>query len=218
MDLLYLKTNSLHLISKTLKKIATERYVSPFVLSVTRGVVSLSKSFKLLVCKTFSKRSSIYDTAKCIAFTKIVTILPQSVEFLIAFLTSDSNMPAQILYKDQITVQLIGDVICPNKKGRGEKYVYLTSFEEVNKSTYQCNQCKACSHVLNIPLKDQKPCVTLFGWTYCFRKKTKLEYQKEKLWTLMQQCISQSKLSTTEAEEDINEPVPKKAKILPSIE
>ena len=75
---------------------------------------------------------------------------------------SDSNVLAQVLYQDQSIVQLIGDVICPNKKCRGEKCVYLTSFEEINKSTYQCKQCKACSHVLNIPFKDQKPGVTLF--------------------------------------------------------
>ena len=34
----------------------------------------------------------------------------------------------------------------------------------------------------------------------------------------MQQCISQSKLSTTEAEEANKEPPPKKAKILPFME
>ena len=47
--LLYLKTNSLHIFSKTLKNIATDRYVFLFVLSVTRNVVSVRKSFKLLV-------------------------------------------------------------------------------------------------------------------------------------------------------------------------
>ena len=138
--------------------------------------------------------------------------------FLIVIMTFDSNNLAQVLYQDQSIVQFIGDVICPNKKCRGEKCVYLTSFAEINKSTYQCKQCKACSHVLNIPFKDQKPCVTLFGWTYCFRKKTKLEYQKEKLSPLMKQCISQSKLSTTKAEEAKNEPVQKKAKIIPYME
>ena len=136
-------------------------------------------------------------------------------EFLIVIMTSDSNILAQVLYQDQSTVELIGDVICSNKKCRGEKCAYLTSFKEIKKSTYQCKQCKACSHVHNIPFKDQKPCVTLFGWTYCLRKKTKLDYQKEKLSPLMQQCISQSKFSTTIAEEANNEPVPKKAKILP---
>ena len=133
-------------------------------------------------------------------------------------MTSDSNILAQVLYQDQSTVELIGDVIFSNKKRRGEKCAYLTSFKEINKSTYQCKQCKACSHVHNIPFKDQKPCVTLFGWTYCFRKKTKLDYQKEKLSPLMQQCISQSKFSTTIAEKDNNELVPKKAKILPYME
>ena len=136
-------------------------------------------------------------------------------EFLIALMTFDSKVLAQLLYQDQSIVELIGDVICPNKKWRSEKSVYIMSFEEINKSTYQCKQCKACGHVLNIPLKDQKPCVTLFGWTYCFRKKTKLDYQKEKLSPLMQQCISQSKLSTTKAEEANNEPATKREKILP---
>ena len=103
-------------------------------------------------------------------------------------MTFDSIIPAQVLYQDQSIVELIGDVICPNKKSRGEKSVYITSFEEINRSTYQYKQCKA----FNIPFKDQKPCVTLFGGTYCFRKKTKLDYQKEKLSPLMQQCINQN--------------------------
>ena len=136
-------------------------------------------------------------------------------ELLIAIMKSDSNILAQVLYQDRSIVKLIGDVICPNKKCRGEKSVYITSFEEINKSTYQHKQCKACSHVLNIPFKDQKPRVTLFGWTYCFRKKTQLDYQKKKLSPVMQQCISQSKLSTTKAVEANNEPAPKKEKILP---
>ena len=51
--LLFFKTNSLHIIPKTIKNIATDRYVFLFVLGVTRSVVSLSKSFKLLVSRTF---------------------------------------------------------------------------------------------------------------------------------------------------------------------
>ena len=90
-------------------------------------------------------------------------------------MTSDSNILAQVLYQDQSTVELIGDVICSNMNCRGEKRAYLTSFEEINKSTYQCKQCKACSPLHNSPFKDQKPYVTLFGWTYCFKKKTKLD-------------------------------------------
>ena len=139
-------------------------------------------------------------------------------EIVVAIMAYDSNILAQVFYQDQSTVELIGDVICSNGKRKGEKCVYLTSFEEINKSTYQCKQCKASTHVLTFPFKDQKPCVTLFGWTYCFRRKTKLDYQKEKLSPLMQQCISQSKLSTKKAEEANNEPGPKKAKILPYME
>ena len=52
------------------------------------------------------------------------------------------------------------------------KCVYLTRFEGIHKSSYECKQCKACTHVLNVPLKHQKPCATLFGWTYCFTEKT----------------------------------------------
>ena len=47
---------------------------------------------------------SIYDTANSIAFTKIVTILPQSVEFLMSIMTSDSNILAQVLNQDQSIV------------------------------------------------------------------------------------------------------------------
>ena len=85
-------------------------------------------------------------------------------------MTSDPNNFAQVFHQDQSKVQLIGDVICPNKKYRDEKCGNLTSFKEINKSTYECKQCKACSRELNIPFKDQKTCVTSFGCTYCFRK------------------------------------------------
>ena len=138
---------------------------------------------------------------------------------LMAFMTSDEkkSVLAQVVYQDQIIVELIGDVICPNKCRVGT-CVYLTNFEEPNKNTYKCKQCKGCSYVLNIPLRDHKPCVTLFGWTYCFRKKTKLDYQKKKLSPLMRQYMRQSKPSTTKPKEAKHERVPKRAKILPYME
>ena len=64
-------------------------------------------------------------------------------EFLIAIMTFDSKVLAQVLYQDQNILELIGVVICPNKKRRGEKCVYLRSFEEANKGTYECEECKA---------------------------------------------------------------------------
>ena len=135
-------------------------------------------------------------------------------------MTSDSNIFGQVLYHNQSIVELIGDVICPNKECRGEKCVYITSYEKNNESSYKCNLCKACCHVLDIPFKDQKPTLLLFGGdgTYCFRKKSKLDYQKEKLSPLMRQYIRQSKLSTTKTNEINNEPAPKKAKMSPNME
>ena len=142
------------------------------------------------------------------------------VELLRAIMTSDSNNLAKVLYQDQSKVELIGDVICSNKKCGGEKcaYLYLTSFEKINESTYQCKQCKACNQVLSILFRDQRPCVTLLGWTYCFRKKTKSDFHKEKLSALMRQYILQSKLFTTKAMEANTEPDPKQAKLIPYME
>ena len=130
----------------------------------------------------------------------------------------DSNIFAQVLYQDRSIVEFIGDVTCPNMKCRVDKCVYLRSLEEINKSTYECKPKKTCSHVLNIPFKYRKPCVTLYGWNYCFRKKSKLDYQKAKRSPLMRQYIPQSKFPTTWAEEANYELVPKKAKILPYME
>ena len=174
------------------------------------SAISPLENYKVLLCQTFYWRLSIYDTAKSIAFTKIVTILPQNVEFFIAIMTCDSNILAQVFYQDQSIVKLIGDVIRPIKKCRGEKGVYLTSLEEINKNTYECKQCKSCSHVFSIHFKDQKPYVNFFGWIFCFRKNTKLIYQTEKLSTLRWQYFHQSRFSSTKAEEPTNKPVPKR--------
>ena len=59
---------------------------------------------------------------------------------------------------------------------------------------------------------DQKACVNSIGGTNCFRKKAKLDSQKEKRAPLMRQYIHQSKLPTTKAEEANFELVPKKSK------
>ena len=67
-------------------------------------------------------------------------------------------------------------------------------------------------------LRSERISVILFGWTYCFRKETKMGYQKKKLSPLMRQYIRQSKLSTTKAEEANKEFVPKTARTLPYME
>ena len=158
-----------------------------------------SKSLNDAVINSFLQKLSTWVTAKTNICTRIEFLLPTGVTLLRAIMTFEENI------KD-----IIGDVFCTKKKCRGEKCVYWTSFEESKKSTYECKQCKSCRHVLSIPFKDRKPCVTLFGWTCCFRKKTKLDYRKKKLSPLMRQYIPQSKLSMTKAEEANIEPVPKR--------
>ena len=46
---------------------------------------------------------------------------------------------------------------------------------------YDCKKCKACCNVLNIPFKDQKPTIMLFGGdgTHCFARKTNRDYEKK---------------------------------------
>ena len=74
--------------------------------------------------------------------------------------------------------ETIGDVYRPTC--RNEKCVYIST----NKTTSfcDCKKCKACCHVLNIPFKDQKPTIVLFGsdGTHCFARKTSRDDEKEK--------------------------------------
>ena len=66
--------------------------------------------------------------------------------------------------------ETIGAVYCPTC--RNEKCVYISTIKAT--SFYDCKKCKACYHVLNIPFKDQKPTIRLFGGdgTHCFARKT----------------------------------------------
>ena len=55
--------------------------------------------------------------------------------------------------------ETIGYVYCPtciNEKG-----VYTST--KKRSSFYDCKKCKACCNVLNIPFRDQKPTIMLFG-------------------------------------------------------
>ena len=48
-------------------------------------------------------------------------------------------------------------------------------------SFYDCKKCKACCPVLNIPFKDQKPTIMLFGndGIHCFARKTSRDNEKK---------------------------------------
>ena len=99
----------------------------------------------------------------------------------------------------------IGNVYCPTC--RNEPCVYIST----NKITsfYDCKKCKACCHVLNIPLKDQKQTNLLFGGdgTHCFAKKTSRDYEKEKPSPFLEKFLRQSQ-----------SPAPKKVKLSPNME
>ena len=64
--------------------------------------------------------------------------------------------------------ETIGDVYCPTC--RNEKCVYISTNETT--SFHDCKKCKACCNVLNIPFKDQKPTIMLFGGdgTHCLHE------------------------------------------------
>ena len=102
---------------------------------------------------------------------------------------------------------VIGDVYCPTC--RNEKCVYIST----NKTTsfYDCKKCKACCHVLNIPFKDQKPTIMLFGGdgTHCFARKTSRDYEKPS--PFLKKFLRQSQPGTSE-------PEPKKVKTSPNME
>ena len=87
-------------------------------------------------------------------------------------------------------------MFCPTC--RNEKCVYIST----NKTTsfYDCKKCKACCNVLNIPFKDQKPTIFLFGGdgTHCFARKTSRDYEKGKPSPFLKKFPRQSQLSTSE--------------------
>ena len=105
--------------------------------------------------------------------------------------------------------ETIEDVYCPTC--RNEKCVYIST----NKTTsfYDCKKCKACCHVLNIPFRDQKPSIMLFGGdgTHCFARKTSRDYEKEKPSPFLKKIFRRSQSSTSELE-------PKKDKSSPKME
>ena len=80
------------------------------------------------------------------------------------------------------------------------KSVYISTKKTT--SFYDCKKCKACCNVLNIPFRDQKPTILLFGGdgTHCFARKTSRDYEKEKLSPFLKKFLRQSQSSTSEPE------------------
>ena len=105
--------------------------------------------------------------------------------------------------------ETIGEVYSPTC--RNEMCVFISTKEGT--SFYVCKKCKACCNVLNIPFKEQKPIIMLFGGdgTHCFAKKTNRDYKKEKPSPFLKKFLRQSQPSTSE-------PEPKKGKVSPNME
>ena len=105
--------------------------------------------------------------------------------------------------------ETIGDMYSPTR--RKEKCVYIST----NKTTsfYHCKKWKACCNVLNIPFKDQKPTICLFGddGTHCFARKTSRDYDKEKQSPFLKNIFRQSQPGSSR-------PEPKRAKMSPNME
>ena len=103
----------------------------------------------------------------------------------------------------------IRDVFCPIC--RNEKCVYVSAIKTT--SSYDCTKCKACCKVLNIPFKDQKRTIMLFGGdsTYCFARKTSRDYEQEKPSPFLKRFLRQSQSRTSE-------PEPKKLRMSPNLE
>ena len=120
---------------------------------------------------------------------------------------SSTNNGKEEFCVDNKVQETTGDVYCPTC--RIEKCVYIST----NKTTsfYDCNKCKACCHVLNIPLTDQKQKNMLFGadGTHCFVRKTSHDYEKPS--PFLKNFLHQSQSSTPE-------PQPKNAKLSPNME
>ena len=87
---------------------------------------------------------------------------------------------------DNKVQKTIGDVFCPTC--RNETCVYVSTKKTT--SFYDCKKCKACCHVLDIPFKDQKPTIILFGGdgTHFFASKTSRDYEKGKPITFLKKC------------------------------
>ena len=104
-----------------------------------------------------------------------------------------------IFEETQKSIQdVIGDVCCP--KCPNEKCVYISNNN--NCSVFDCKKCKACSHVLNYPFKDQNLTMILFAGdgTHRFARQLSRDYEMEKPSPFLKNSLRQSQSSTPEPE------------------
>ena len=105
-----------------------------------------------------------------------MNLLPDK-QLLINVLFQSANYRKKEVSVDNKLQEINEDVYCPTC--RKEKCVYILSNK--TSSFYDCTKCKACGHILNVPFRNQKPTILLFGGygTYCLARKTSRDYEKD---------------------------------------
>ena len=139
---------------------------------------------------------------------KKMNLLPKKQLLLDVPFQSNNYREKELCVENKVR-ETIGDVYCPTC--RNEKWVYISTNETT--SFYDCKKCKACCNVLNIPFKEHKPTIMLFGddCTHCFVRKTSRDYEKPQPSPFLKHFLRQSRPSTSELE-------PKKDKSSPNME
>ena len=170
----------------------------------------LWKVWSLLVCSLnffYVTRARKDDKNKQNTFFSLLKKMVPDKEVLLNVPFQSTKYGKKELCVDKI--KTIGDVYCPTC--RNEKCVYISTNKTI--SFYDCKKCKACCHFLNIPFKDQKPTIMLFGGegTHFFARKTSSDYEKEQPSLFLKKFLGQSQPSTSE-------PETKKVKSSPNME
>ena len=77
---------------------------------------------------------------------------------------------------------IIGEIYCPGRYSSQQKCAFFHTCTTEDESCYNYLQSKACCHVLNMPFRDHKPTISLFGvdGTFCHINNKGRDYKKEK--------------------------------------
>ena len=109
-----------------------------------------SKSLNITVINSFLQKLSTWVTAKSNISTRIDFLLPTSVTFFRAITMCSTDCAY-----DNSTINLIGDVYCPNTNCLGKLCLHKKILQSLGRSDYQCPQGGSVCQVRNIPFDDQ---------------------------------------------------------------
>ena len=103
---------------------------------------------------SFLQKLLTWVTAKSNISTGIDFLLLTSVTFLRAN-TMCSAFTPDCVY-EYSTINLIGDVYCPNTKCLGKLCMHKKTFQSLGRSDYESPQCASVCHLRNIPFDEQR--------------------------------------------------------------